>query len=211
MALKRKIYSIFCYISITLGIILIIFTFIELFLFTIIFSGNIAKILYVIFLGIGGITSIVGGLFSLGILPIIGCSPCFVSMLLLLNDTTFYESYRYNVLLVVIITLLFGVLLIIFYSDKKEEIKPEITELSLNNLKDIKRKEIEKLNMIGVETIEDLIDERENIKEVSKITDIKRSKIRKWIKEAEGYQKELIEYQKKKLKKSYWKKRKKKK
>jgi hypothetical protein len=211
MVSRKKLYTIFVYAEIIIGIILIISTFVEIFLFKTLLENNIIKILYVIFLGISGVACVVGGLFSLGILPTLTTIPSLIFMLLLLNDNEFYRSYRPDILLFLSLSLVIGILLIIFYREEEVKIEPEIEELPLSELKSIKKREIEKLNLIGIETVKDLTLEEKNVKEISKLTDIDRYTVRTWIKEAKQIQQELEAYRKEQLKKSYLKLKKKKK
>ena len=205
MVSRKKLYSLFCYAEISLGIILIIFTFIELFLYQIFYDFHIIKNIYVIFLGIGGILGIIGGLFSLGILSIAGCLPSLICMLILINDMYFWYALRFDVLIFLILSIIFGILLIIFYKEEKYEMKSETKDLKLNELKKIKKRQIEKLNMIGIFTLKELIDEEDNLKEIVKLTDIDKFKLKVWVKEAKSYEKQYDEYKKQQLKKSYWK------
>ncbi len=200
---KKKFYSILCLLEITFGIILLISMIVEIFFLRIFDENNLIKNVYVIFLGIGGITSIVGGLFSLGILPLLGCIPSLICMVLLLSDTEFWSIYRPDVLILLIISMLMGTLLIIFFQEFPVKIVPEVKELKLKELRGIKKKQIEKLEMIGISTLRELVEEKDNLKEISKLTNIDRNRLRMWVKEANDYQKQYQEYQKDRLKKSY--------
>ncbi|MHA1231767.1 MAG: hypothetical protein ACTSPQ_14055 [Candidatus Helarchaeota archaeon] len=200
---KKKFYSILCLLEITFGIILLISMIVEIFFLRIFDENNLIKNVYVIFLGIGGITSIVGGLFSLGILPLLGCIPSLICMVLLLSDTEFWSIYRPDVLILLIISMLMGTLLIIFFQEFPVKIIPEVKELKLKELRGIKKKQIEKLEMIGISTLRELVEEKDNLKEISKLTNIDRNRLRMWVKEANDYQKQYQEYQKDRLKKSY--------
>ncbi|MHA1270406.1 MAG: hypothetical protein ACTSPY_11505 [Candidatus Helarchaeota archaeon] len=210
MIKRKKLYSILCFAEITMGIIFIISIFIEIFLLKILAEYNIIKNIYVIFLFVATITCILGGLLSLGILAIIGCIPSLVCMLILINDRYFWEIFRPDILIFLIISIGLGILLIIFYKEYVPEIKTEIKDMQLNELKNIKRKQIEKLNLIGIVTLKDLIEEEGNIKEISRITDIDRNRLKLWLREAIELEKEYYDYKKDQLKKSYWKKIKKK-
>ncbi|MHA1310874.1 MAG: hypothetical protein ACTSQO_08060 [Candidatus Helarchaeota archaeon] len=208
MIVHKKLYSILCYIEITLGILLIISTIIEIFFLKVLYDYNLVENIYVIFLGIGGFATLFGGLFSLGILPIASCTPSFICMLLLLNNEDFWAVFRPDILVFLILSLIIGVLLIIFYQEFIPEKRNELKDLLLKELDGIKNKQIEKLNMIGIETLNELIEEKENLKEIAKLTNIDRKILKRWIDKAEAYEKEYQDYQKEKLKKSYWKSRK---